>query len=73
MGLESLETALEKAMCEAVKMKLTLQWRCQDLGRAAKKSYRPDNKWRHSRTRTCGEQMAQMKGWGWPSPLLLMS
>lgn len=62
MGLESLETDLEKAMCEAVKMKPTLQWRCQDLGRAAKKSCRPDNEWRHSRMRTCGEQMARLKG-----------
>lgn len=38
--LESLEAALEKAMCEAVKMKSKPQWRCQEHGMTAKKSCR---------------------------------
>lgn len=72
-GIGVLGDSSWEAMCEAVKMKPRLQWRCQELGRAAKKSCRPDNEWRHSRTRTCGEQMARLSGWGWPSPLLLTS
>lgn len=60
MGLESLEAALEKAMCEAVKMMPQLQWRCQEDGMTAKKSCRPDSEWRHSKT----EDMWRANGTG---------